>query len=152
QRARDRGPAAEQSLPGGRRRRGRARGAGRPRAGGAGRRPCGARAGRARARRAQSRQPAAAPRRGGRGRRHPLLDLRPSARRLRDSQAIGDFLSTRIRTAIGLVVLGVLATASSAAAGMADRIGATFALMLDDFTKAFSPLEGLVIAAEGSML
>jgi len=35
---------------------------------------------------------------------------------------------------------------------MADRIGATFALMLDDFTKAFSPLEGLVIAAEGTML
>jgi hypothetical protein len=49
-------------------------------------------------------------------------------------------------------VLGLLATASSAAAGMADRIGATFALMLDDFTKAFSPLEGLVIAAEGNML
>jgi hypothetical protein len=33
---------------------------------------------------------------------------------------------------------------------MADRIGATFALMLDDFAKAFSPLEGLVIGVEGS--
>ena len=33
---------------------------------------------------------------------------------------------------------------------MADRIGATFALMLDDFVKAFSPLEGLVIGIEGS--
>jgi hypothetical protein len=33
---------------------------------------------------------------------------------------------------------------------MADRIGATFALMLDDFAKAFSPLEGVVIGVEGS--
>jgi hypothetical protein len=44
----------------------------------------------------------------------------------------------------------VLAGVSSAAAGMADRIGATFGLMLDDFVKAFSPLEGLVISIEGS--
>jgi len=46
----------------------------------------------------------------------------------------------------------VLASASSAAAGMADRVGATFALMIDDFIKAFSPLEGLVIGSEGSTL
>ena len=44
----------------------------------------------------------------------------------------------------------MLASASTASAGMADRIGATFALMLDDFVKAFSPLEGLVIGIEGS--
>jgi len=49
-------------------------------------------------------------------------------------------------------VLGVLAGASSAAAGMADRVGATFVLMLDDFIKAFSPFEGLVIGIEGSTL
>jgi hypothetical protein len=52
----------------------------------------------------------------------------------------------------GLVILGALASAASAAAGMADRAGATFALMVDDFTKAFSPLEGFVIGAEGSTL
>jgi len=52
----------------------------------------------------------------------------------------------------GLVVLSALASASGAAAGMADRIGATFALMVDDFTKAFRPLEGLVISVEGSTL
>jgi hypothetical protein len=46
----------------------------------------------------------------------------------------------------------VLAGASSAAAGMADRVGATFALMIDDFIKAFSPLEGLVIGSEGSTI
>ena len=52
----------------------------------------------------------------------------------------------------GLLVLGALASAGSAAAGMADRVGATFALMIDDFTKAFSPLEGLVIGEDGSTL
>jgi hypothetical protein len=46
----------------------------------------------------------------------------------------------------------VLAGASTAAAGMADRVGATFALMIDDFIKAFSPLEGLVIGSEGSTI
>lgn len=46
----------------------------------------------------------------------------------------------------------MVADVSSVAAGMADRIGATFALMLDDFAKAFSPLEGLVIGVEGSTI
>src|SRR5213593_20633 len=35
---------------------------------------------------------------------------------------------------------------------MADRVGATFALMVDDFIKAFSPFEGLVIGSEGRTL
>jgi hypothetical protein len=43
-------------------------------------------------------------------------------------------------------------SAPSATAGMADRVGATFALMVDGFTEAFSPLEGLVIASEGTTL
>ena len=46
----------------------------------------------------------------------------------------------------------MLAGASSAADGMADRVGATFAMMIDDFIKAFSPLEGLVIGSEGSTI
>ena len=58
----------------------------------------------------------------------------------------------RAWTVIGLAVLGVLVGASSAAAGMADRVGATFALMVDDVSKAFSPLEGLVINVEGTTL
>lgn len=58
----------------------------------------------------------------------------------------------RAWSVIGLVVLTALGSASSAAAGMADRVGATFALMVDDFIKAFSPLEGLVIGSEGSTL
>ncbi len=56
----------------------------------------------------------------------------------------------RAWTVIGLAVLAALGTASSAAAGMADRVGATFGLMVDDVSKAFSPLEGLVINIEGS--
>jgi len=52
----------------------------------------------------------------------------------------------------GLLVLGALAGPSSAAAGMADRVGATFVLMADDFIKAFTPLEGLVISVEGGTL
>ena len=52
----------------------------------------------------------------------------------------------------GLLLLGALASAGSAAAGTADRIGATFALMVDEFGKAFSPLEGLVISEDGSTL
>src|SRR6185369_13008578 len=51
---------------------------------------------------------------------------------------------------IGLVVLAAFAGASNAVAGMADRVGATFALMVDDIARAFSPLEGLVINFEGS--
>jgi hypothetical protein len=47
-------------------------------------------------------------------------------------------------------VLAALAGASSAVAGMADRVGATFALMVDDIAKAFNPLEGLVISFEGN--
>jgi Flagellar assembly protein T, C-terminal domain len=39
-----------------------------------------------------------------------------------------------------------------AAAGVADRVGATFALMAGDFVKAFQPLEGLVVAVEGGAL
>lgn len=58
----------------------------------------------------------------------------------------------RVRTLIGLAVLAALAVASNATAGMADRVGATFALMVDDVSKAFSPLEGLVINVEGNTI
>jgi len=57
-------------------------------------------------------------------------------------------LSRRVLAVGALLVLGVLAGASSAAAGMADRVGATFMLMSDDFIKAFNPLEGLVVGVD----
>src|SRR5262245_23864076 len=49
-------------------------------------------------------------------------------------------------------VLVVLAAWSPAEAGLADRVGATFALMADDFVKAFEPLQGIVVAVDGEAI
>jgi len=48
-----------------------------------------------------------------------------------------------------LVVLITLVWSRPAAAGMADRVAATFALMANDFVTAFNPVESLVVSAEG---
>lgn len=53
-----------------------------------------------------------------------------------------------MRRRLVVALLTVLVTAGSAAAGMADRVGATFALMADDFLQAFNPVEGIVISVE----
>ncbi|HSE92357.1 MAG TPA: hypothetical protein VLF19_03555 [Methylomirabilota bacterium] len=50
------------------------------------------------------------------------------------------------------IILSVLLTAAPAAAGVADRIGATFALMAQDFIRAAQPIEGVVVSAEGGLL
>ena len=55
-----------------------------------------------------------------------------------------------IRLAV-LVLLGAL-VATPAHAGLADRIGATFAIMSAEFVNAFRPIEGLVVAVEGDTL
>jgi hypothetical protein len=46
-------------------------------------------------------------------------------------------------------VLMVMLVVSSAEAGLADRIGATFSLMAEQFVKAFDPVQGMVVAVEG---
>ena len=46
-------------------------------------------------------------------------------------------------------LLSTIATTPAAEAGLADRIGATFSLMIEEFVKAFEPLEGMVVAVEG---
>jgi hypothetical protein len=46
----------------------------------------------------------------------------------------------------------VLAVAAPAAAGLADRAGATFALMADDFIAAFQPREGVVVHVNGDKI
>lgn len=61
-------------------------------------------------------------------------------------------MSRRGRVVGGLVALGVLAWCSSAVAGVADRIGATFGLMAEDFIRTFRPLEALVVGFEGGAL
>lgn len=50
--------------------------------------------------------------------------------------------------ALAVVLLG----SAPAAAGLADRVGATFALMVEDFVGAFVPLEGIVVALEGESI
>ncbi len=57
------------------------------------------------------------------------------------------------RIALGLLLLLlVLIVPTHAAAGLADQVGATVALMVDDFVKAFPPVKGLVVAVEGDQL
>lgn len=51
-----------------------------------------------------------------------------------------------------LVVLALILPAAPAQAGLADRVGATFGLMEQDFLTAFQPLEGLVAAADSATL
>jgi hypothetical protein len=53
------------------------------------------------------------------------------------------------RRVIG-VLLVVLLLAPPAGAGMADRVGSTFAQMADDFIRAFQPIDTLVVQVEGS--
>ena len=45
-------------------------------------------------------------------------------------------------------MLATLAGPCAAQAGLADRVGATFSLMADDFIKASQPVEGAVVAVE----
>jgi hypothetical protein len=58
------------------------------------------------------------------------------------------------RRARGAALAGllVLAAATTAGAGMADRVGATFGLMAEEFIRAFQPLEGLIVAVEGDVV
>jgi len=60
-------------------------------------------------------------------------------------------LRLRVGALAGLLV-GALAGASTAGAGMADQVGATFVLMSDQFIKAFNPVEGLVVSVDEGTL
>lgn len=62
---------------------------------------------------------------------------------------------SRRRPALWLVgaLLGLLCVdPAPAAAGVADQIGATFGLMLQEVVAAFPPVEGLVVAVEGQRI
>jgi hypothetical protein len=52
---------------------------------------------------------------------------------------------------VGLL-LGLVVGPGPVDAGLADRAGATFMLMADDFIKATQPLDGMVVAVEGTTL
>src|SRR5437762_11877458 len=51
-----------------------------------------------------------------------------------------------------LAALALLIVVTPAAAGMADRLAATFELMADDFIRVAQPIEGVVAAYEGNVL
>lgn len=51
-----------------------------------------------------------------------------------------------------LVAFAALAANGVASAGLADRVGATFGLMADDFIKASQPVEGTVVSVDGKQL
>jgi hypothetical protein len=53
-----------------------------------------------------------------------------------------------MRRAVKAAVLALLLVGAPVEAGMADRIGATFSLMADDFIQAFNPVEALVVAVD----
>jgi hypothetical protein len=57
-------------------------------------------------------------------------------------------LKARRLLVIGLVLLAAVVPAGQAGAALADRIGATFGDMAEEFVNAFRPLEGIVIAGE----
>jgi hypothetical protein len=54
--------------------------------------------------------------------------------------------------ALALAALCSLAVAGPVAAGIADQIGATFGLMVQDIADAFPPVEGLVATVQGEQL
>ena len=49
-------------------------------------------------------------------------------------------------------VLALVLLAGPAAAGLADRIGATFVFMAEDFVKTFQPIEGVIVGVDGETL
>lgn len=55
----------------------------------------------------------------------------------------------RIPALVLLVCAAIALCPGVARAGVADQVGATFGLMIQDIVGSFAPLEGLVVAAEG---
>ncbi len=56
------------------------------------------------------------------------------------------------RALVAAIAALVLAAAVPAHAGLADRIGATFGLMTEDFVRAFRPTQGLIVGIDGDTL
>ena len=58
----------------------------------------------------------------------------------------------RPRRLIALIAMALTAVASSATAGLADRIGVTFGQMAEAFIKASQPVEGTVVSLDGDRI
>ena len=57
-----------------------------------------------------------------------------------------------VRFVAAVIALVTLVTPGAASAGLADRVGATFGLMADDFIKTSQPVEGTVVSLDGTQL
>ena len=55
------------------------------------------------------------------------------------------------RRVLAASVVVLLLAGAPVEAGMADRVGATFSLISDDFIQAFNPVEAVVVAARASV-
>ena len=51
-----------------------------------------------------------------------------------------------------VLAIGLTLQAGAGEAGVADRVGVTFALMLQEFAGAFPPVEGVVVAVDGDLV
>ena len=61
-------------------------------------------------------------------------------------------MRVRAGLAAAVVALAALAGAAPARAGLADRVGATFALMADEFIKTSQPVDGTVVSLDDSRI
>ena len=58
----------------------------------------------------------------------------------------------RVRAVAAALALLALLAGTPGEAGVADRIGVTFGLMAEEFIKAFTPIEGVIVAVDGETL
>ena len=94
------------------------------------------------------------PRRGPRA-RDARRDLRHAPRGLRCPSTRRGLLMTLVRVArrgAWALAVAVLSSTSPAPAGVADQVGATFGLMIQEVVNAFPAVEGLVVAVDGDRL
>lgn len=61
-------------------------------------------------------------------------------------------MARRLAAAVLTTMAMIGAAAGPATAGLADRVGATFAVMATDFIKAAQPIEGLLVSIDGASI
>lgn len=65
------------------------------------------------------------------------------------SRRLSSRVAAALSRAVAALTLAALVLAGPAQAGIADQVGATFGLMLQDVVDAFPPVEGLVVQVDG---
>jgi hypothetical protein len=65
------------------------------------------------------------------------------------SRRLSSRVAAALSRAVAALTLAAMVLAGPAQAGIADQVGATFGLMLQDVVDAFPPVEGLVVQVDG---